>query len=128
MIQLRTGHAPLNLHLHRLRAIESPKCPYCRDQDETIRHYLYQCDAHRDARTVLINTLGRDAHSTEILYGTKKGVKGLLQYIADTERFKATFGDVSPINLHEDEGDEEQLPPDNEEHEFEWDDIGLPNT
>ncbi|KAF5372349.1 hypothetical protein D9615_009262 [Tricholomella constricta] len=106
IVQLRTGHAPLNKHLYRLTVVDSPKCQHCPDDEETLRHFLYQCSNYRHARTDMTAKLGRDAYAADTLYGTKKGIKALLQYIADTERLKDTFGDVTPYNLSDDDEDD----------------------
>ncbi|KAF5381379.1 hypothetical protein D9615_008294 [Tricholomella constricta] len=120
LIQLRTGHAPLNKHLHRLQAVDTSRCEQCEDDvEETIRHYLYQCNKYRDERQDFRSALGRDAHTAEVIYGTRKGAKYLLQYVADTGRLKATFGDVSPYNYnHEDDDDASQ--PDID-RDYDWD-------
>ncbi|KAF5383009.1 hypothetical protein D9615_004880 [Tricholomella constricta] len=77
--------------------------------------YLKTNDERQDLRAAL----GRDAHSAEVIYGTRKGVKYLLQYVADTGRLKATFGDVSPHNYtYEDEDDATQ--PDID-RDYDWD-------
>ncbi|KAF5388427.1 hypothetical protein D9615_000843 [Tricholomella constricta] len=120
LIQLRTGHAPLNQHLHRMKVVDEPKCPHCPTEDETIRHYLYQCREYRYARTDLITRLGRDAHVAAILYGTKRGIKSLLQYVEDTARVKNTFGDVTPSNIDDDEDDDPTQP----DFDYDWEGIG----
>ncbi|KAF5378294.1 hypothetical protein D9615_008771 [Tricholomella constricta] len=74
---------------------------------------------YNDERQDLCAALGQEAHSADVIYGTRKGAKYLLQYVADTGRFKATFGDVSPYNYkHEDEDDASQ--PDID-HDYDWD-------
>ena len=43
-IQLRTGHIPLNKHLHRIKKSATPKCLQCgHNQIETVHHYLFDC-------------------------------------------------------------------------------------
>ncbi|KAF5377958.1 hypothetical protein D9615_006778 [Tricholomella constricta] len=63
IVQLRTGHAPLNKHLHRLTVVDSPKCQHCPDDEETLRHFLYQCSNYRHARADMTAKLGRDAYA-----------------------------------------------------------------
>ncbi|KAF5380534.1 hypothetical protein D9615_004725 [Tricholomella constricta] len=125
VVQLRTGHVPLNQHLHRLKVVDGPKCSHCPDDNETVRHYLYQCSRYRDARTDLITRLGRDAHDAATLYGTRKGIKNLLQYVEDTERLKNTFGDVTPFNIPDDEDDDYAPPEIAEDADYDWEDTGI---
>jgi hypothetical protein len=52
MMQLRTGHIPLNVHLRRIGKVESDRCQKCNDipgvlqAKETIGHFLFDCQAH----------------------------------------------------------------------------------
>lgn len=59
-IQLRTGHAPLNRHLHRIKATDSPVCPACNNAHETVHHYLLICPATERHRRELTYMFGRD--------------------------------------------------------------------
>ena len=43
LMQLCTGHIPLNYFLHKINKVESPTCPLCRTANETIHHYLLDC-------------------------------------------------------------------------------------
>jgi ribonuclease HI len=94
--QLRTGHAPLNKHLHRIKKAPSPVCPACHRADETTHHFLFDCRAHEHARYGLRRKLGRKATSIKELLGKPDSMVALLRYVAATERLKGTFGDVSP--------------------------------
>lgn len=42
LTQLRTGHAPLCLHLHRICQADSPECPCCKRHPKTVIHYLME--------------------------------------------------------------------------------------
>ncbi|KAF8231877.1 hypothetical protein L208DRAFT_1466842 [Tricholoma matsutake] len=46
LLQLRTGHIPLNKHLHWIQKAELPTCPCCHHHDETVAHYVLHCPAH----------------------------------------------------------------------------------
>ncbi|KAJ3897741.1 hypothetical protein F5879DRAFT_1073916 [Lentinula edodes] len=54
LFQLRTGHVPLNSHLHRIGKADSPNCPHCdttgRATIETVKHYITECPAYRKER------------------------------------------------------------------------------
>ena len=94
LIQLRTGHAPLNLHLHRITKAESPTCPQCGHPRETVAHYILDCVAYGNARARLTSRLGPAAYSLQTLLTEPKAVRLLFHYIHDTRRFAATYGDL----------------------------------
>ena len=50
LIQLRTGHIPLNVVLHRIKRSDTPDCPHCKSGiRETIHHLLLTCPAYTGA-------------------------------------------------------------------------------
>jgi hypothetical protein len=91
LLQLRTGHAPLNKHLHRIGSIESPTCPACEMEDETVHHFIATCPARDRMRRKTLSTLGRRARSMQTLLTDPKAVPHLLAYVKATGRFKKTF-------------------------------------
>ncbi|KIK34519.1 hypothetical protein CY34DRAFT_97847 [Suillus luteus UH-Slu-Lm8-n1] len=91
---LRTGHAPLNLHLHRLGKADQPHCPHCPTIEETVHHYLTSCPQYQRARHHLIQALGRKATSISFLLTDVEAIPHLIRYINATGRLKATFGEV----------------------------------
>ncbi|KAJ3781019.1 hypothetical protein GGU10DRAFT_278322 [Lentinula aff. detonsa] len=90
LFQLRSGHAPLNHHLHRLKKAGSPNCPRCD------HHFLLECPAYRRERFHLRRKIGQAAYSLQQLLSEEKIIPHTLKYIGETKRFQATFGDVSP--------------------------------
>ena len=56
LAQLRTGHTPLNSTLARISVEESAACA-CRAGDESIEHFLFQCQEWRDKRGNLWETM-----------------------------------------------------------------------
>ena len=46
LVQLCTGHIVLNKHLSKIGKAITPTCTACRQVDETVHHYLYQCGAY----------------------------------------------------------------------------------
>jgi hypothetical protein len=97
LIQLRTGHIPLNVVLHRIKRSDTPNCPHCPDGvRETIHHFLLVCPHYVGARRLLQAKLRREASSIPFLLGTRKGIPHLLRYVSNTQRLKATFGEVRP--------------------------------
>ncbi|KAF8576256.1 hypothetical protein K439DRAFT_1397501, partial [Ramaria rubella] len=54
LLQLCTGHVPLNKHLHRIGKTISPHCQHCPNK-ETVHHFLLLCPAHAQHRQILEN-------------------------------------------------------------------------
>ena len=50
LVQLHTGHAPLNKHLHRLSRADTDICGSCREHIESVAHYLLECRGYEDER------------------------------------------------------------------------------
>ena len=95
LVQLRTGHIPLNHHLARIGATETPTCPACHEREETVHHYLMVCPAYATQRRALRDVLSRDAHSISQLLAHPKAMKPLFRYISATGGLRPTFGDLS---------------------------------
>lgn len=87
LVQLRTGHIPLNAYLHRFHLRDDPDCPHCPDESETVQHFLFDCPEYKWERHQLRRKLGRGANSMACLTGTKAGARQLLKYIESTGRF-----------------------------------------
>jgi hypothetical protein len=97
LTQLRTGHAPLAKHLHRIGKNDSPICPACQQGEESIQHFLLHCPAHQKARqTMRNNTGGRDINITKLLT-TPRTLRALFKFVAETGRFHNTFGELPTL-------------------------------
>jgi ribonuclease HI len=94
LIQLRTGHAPLNKHLFNIKSADSPICPACEDAHETVHHFLLSCPVYERHRRHLFYTLNRGSRSLAILLAHPKATRHLFKYISKTGRFKSTLGDL----------------------------------
>jgi ribonuclease HI/endonuclease/exonuclease/phosphatase family metal-dependent hydrolase len=85
--QIRTGHIPVAKYLHRIGKVPSPTCPACKQETETIQHFILQCPAHERARQALRYEVGsRDINITR-LTTKKKPIKALIKFIAETGRW-----------------------------------------
>ncbi|KAE9402821.1 hypothetical protein BT96DRAFT_936887 [Gymnopus androsaceus JB14] len=104
LVHLRTGHCYLYAHLHRIGKIDTPDCPACKREPETVYHFLLQCPAHRRARARLRAEVGSRNMNTEKLLNSKDSLRPLFQFINDTGRFRNTFGTLPP--LADDEGED----------------------
>lgn len=94
-IQLRTGHIPLNRHLHRIKKSDTPLCLQCGEvTEESIQHYLFRCPRYERERHVLHMALGRKATQAAYLLNNVNARTHLLKYINATKRLRTPFGEV----------------------------------
>ena len=94
LIQLRTEHAPLNYHLHRIPKADTATCPSCGQARETVAHLLLDCPEYEDARAHMRFKLGQGATSIQFLLTSPKALQPLFQFLHDTRRFAAPYGTV----------------------------------
>ena len=69
--QVLTGHSKLNSHMHKINKISSPMCN-CKEEEETVEHFIYRCPNHALLRKKLIKIykqINIDFHTTRN-YGT----------------------------------------------------------
>ena len=86
IIQLRTGHVPLQVHLCRIGKVESPVCLKCHKVDKTLTHYLTACMAFTTQRGCMERYLRRAAKSVSMLL-MNPDFPSLFKYIHETRRF-----------------------------------------
>lgn len=91
---LRTGHAPLNKLLHRIRKSDSPHCPHCPDVEETVHHLIFDCPSYLHERHSLRTALGRKASSLSFLLTDSSATPHVVKYINATGRLKAILGEI----------------------------------
>jgi len=94
LIQLRTGHAPLNKHLYNIKSADTPICPACEDAHETVHHFLLSCPVYERHRRDLFFKLRRGSRSLATLLANPNAIKHTFKFIGKTGRFKATHGDL----------------------------------
>ncbi|QRV96882.1 Reverse transcriptase from transposon X-element protein [Ceratobasidium sp. AG-Ba] len=87
LIQLRTGHIPLNAYLHRFGFTESSNCPACNQRAETVKHYLMNCPAYEEARQRRNIASPASANSLSLLLSSKEAARHLMTYVRETGRF-----------------------------------------
>ena len=56
MIQIFTGHASLQYHLHNMKIEDTPTCQFCEEDKETVEHFLTQCPFFATKRRQVFNT------------------------------------------------------------------------
>jgi len=97
LTQLRTGHAPLAKHLHHIGKTDSPTCPACHQNEETVEHLILHCTVHHAARQVLQYNTGGTAINITKLLTTPKTLRALFHFIAATNQFHDTFREIPTI-------------------------------
>lgn len=95
LVQLRMGHVPLNQYLYRFKRAESPLCPMCNGEEETVSHWLHHCPAYEGHRAAIRQALGDMANSTSRLLSDPKAIPHLVGYINATRRFESPHGVIT---------------------------------
>ncbi|KAF5322573.1 hypothetical protein D9619_001116 [Psilocybe cf. subviscida] len=92
LIQLRTGHIPLNDYLHKRKLAQTNKCKKCRSgQRETLQHFLFECPAYRKQR-VIMDRAHKDArHNLKSILKDVRYTTAVLQYIDQTGRLPKKY-------------------------------------
>jgi ribonuclease HI/endonuclease/exonuclease/phosphatase family metal-dependent hydrolase len=94
IVQILIGHFPLNTYLHRIGKSATKLCEKCGEEgmdgrvEETIKHFIFHCDAYIVARVELTTKIGADDFNLESLLSTARRMKALIKYIGRTRRFK----------------------------------------
>ena len=94
-IQLRTNHAPLNFHLHRIGKSDSPYCQHCEGKEETVHHFILDCPLYARERHTMATALRRDASSISYILMNEEATEHLMRFVNSTGRFKQTYGEIS---------------------------------
>lgn len=94
LVQLRTGHVPLNKHLYRIGCADSPTCPACEGGQESVLHFLVTCPAYEPFRRHLRIALKHHASSVNILLNNPESWRPLFRFINKTGRLHETFGNT----------------------------------
>jgi hypothetical protein len=94
LMQLRTGHSPLNEHLHWIGKVERPSCPACRAEKKSTYHFLVQCPNYNYMRKPWRWKIGRRAQEIRFLLANQALIPEILMFIDRMGRLKTTFGEV----------------------------------
>lgn len=87
LTQLRTGHAPLNYHLHW----GIPFCQNCRNKRETVFHFIMSCSAYQEHRTRLRDKIPQELYTFASLLSHRKCIEELLLHVECTGRLSHIF-------------------------------------
>src|ERR1700678_198148 len=92
IIQIRSGHFPLNNYLYKIQKINSNGCTQCgEDQEgppETVQHFVFDCPAHVAARNELTNKIGLNHFSFKDIMADTNRMKALITFINRTGRLQ----------------------------------------
>ena len=93
MIQLRSGHIPLNTYLLRINKTDSDLCQACLEEDnlhckETIKHFLFECNSYRAEREELVAKITRSHLNLRDIMKSTDRMTALAHFITRTGRFK----------------------------------------
>src|SRR6266481_4054920 len=88
IMQLQTGHVPLNGFLQRIGKVTSSKCPACPEVMETVHHFLFKCPAHAHAHHGMSRALGHKSKSLQHALGNQEAFKPVLKFIQVSGHFK----------------------------------------
>ncbi|THU79133.1 hypothetical protein K435DRAFT_561793, partial [Dendrothele bispora CBS 962.96] len=90
LIQLRTGHIPLNAHLNKIKKSPTENCRNCKTKGiprkEDVKHLIYECPTYSRHRQKLKQRMGRLGIEMKALYASEDNMKDLLKFIRSTER------------------------------------------
>ena len=82
-MNLITGHIGLNKHLHTIKITDSPNCPYCDHEEETVSHFIGQCPAFMRQRGQYFNTY----YSSLNDIFDNNSINKIVSYAHSTKRF-----------------------------------------
>jgi ribonuclease HI len=88
IFQMRSGHAPLNVYLHRFKRKESAQCPACGAPKETPQHFLLECPAYAHERWKIRPKKGDMETKFAELLANEKKIVALAHYMKATRRFE----------------------------------------
>ena len=96
--QVLTGHAAVNYHLHKYKPrMINKTCPFCKEEDETINHFIGKCPKWFELRGRFFNTYY--ASLSEIQ--DTSSLTNLINFVSATGRLDPDF--VLPVatdNIH----------------------------
>jgi hypothetical protein len=95
-MQLRSGHAPLNFFLNKIGKLDTDRCKVCRTEpgdeppQETVKHFLFECNAYDGQRRTLTGIIGAENLNLKNIMREVKYMKALANYVIKTGRLNIT--------------------------------------
>jgi hypothetical protein len=93
LLQVRSGHLPLNPYLHRIGKSETKRCLSCSDAQggnapaESTKHFIYDCRAYATQREKMIKDIGATNLAIKDIMLEPKRMRALAWYMVATRRF-----------------------------------------
>ena len=97
LMQLRTGHIPLNTYLERIGKSLARTCPACGEAPETVKHFLVDCPDFSLHRAVHLHPLGHSGRTLSTLLNTEDALQPLFAFINATGRLRSSFGKIPDL-------------------------------
>lgn len=92
LMQLRTGHVPLNGFLHKIGQVPESTCPGCELERETVTHYLTACPWYDGPRSKILIHFRQHSISKKVLLSNPKAQKLLHQQDRKVQKTYGTCG------------------------------------
>ena len=86
IFRLRTGHIPLNSHLHRIKKNHPAQCPLCGSPNETVEHHLLHCNRLNELRRDFLPAQPSIRNS---LYGDSEQLRATCTFFNQASRPRA---------------------------------------
>ena len=81
-VQILSGHAATNHHLHRMKCVDSPNCPHCGDEKESVEHFIGVCPYYAQKRGEFFN----DYFLTMKDVCSQNSLAQILKFVRSTKR------------------------------------------
>ncbi|TFK17961.1 hypothetical protein FA15DRAFT_561129, partial [Coprinopsis marcescibilis] len=95
------GHIALQSYLFRIGKVGSARCEGCREEAETVTHYLFRCRAHDEARRRLRRELGRRGDELRMLLTKPSMWPAVFRFVNETGRFAGGMGEFAEVEREE---------------------------
>ena len=83
-VQILSGHAALNQTLYNYRCVDSPICPHCGDEPETVEHFIGTCPYFTSKRKEYL----QEYYTNITTVCRRHSLKRILRFVKKTGRLK----------------------------------------
>jgi len=111
LMQICTGHIPLNSYLYHIKKSQTRRCDSCWEAGrleitEMVIHFLFECQTYAAEHFDMDRALGCYSRDLKGILENMTRIKELLKFVGKTARFKKSLGDsIGDVsNLEPEEG------------------------